>query len=164
MRASVCATPWMEESLSPRKARYAAMSATRRSFLLSTLGAVGASAIPGRTSAADEAGLLAAARKDGKVVVRQTADHLGRKGAGWGGGVGVLVGLAAPPLLAATVVGAKIRSTFRSTSSCASRPRSASVTFTNGAHSVTATLMFNDRDELVDFWSDDRPDSSSGTR
>ena len=40
--------------------------------------------------------------------------------------------------------------------------RSAAVTFTNGPHVVTATLLFNDRDELVDFWSDDRPDSSAG--
>ena len=40
--------------------------------------------------------------------------------------------------------------------------RSATVTFTNGPHVVTATLVFNDRDELVDFWSDDRPDSSTG--
>jgi Family of unknown function (DUF6544) len=41
--------------------------------------------------------------------------------------------------------------------------RSAAVTFTNGPRAVTATLVFNDRDELVDFWSDDRPDSSTGT-
>jgi len=41
--------------------------------------------------------------------------------------------------------------------------RSAAVTFTNGPHRVTATLVFNDRDELVDFWSDDRPDSSTGS-
>ncbi len=41
--------------------------------------------------------------------------------------------------------------------------RCAAVTFTNGPHVVTATLMFNDHDELVDFWSDDRPDSSTGT-
>ena len=41
--------------------------------------------------------------------------------------------------------------------------RSAVVTFTNGPHAVTATLVFDDRDELVDFWSDDRPDSSTGT-
>jgi hypothetical protein len=41
--------------------------------------------------------------------------------------------------------------------------RSAAVTFTNGRHVVSATLVFNDRDELVDFWSDDRPDSSTGT-
>lgn len=40
--------------------------------------------------------------------------------------------------------------------------RSAVVTFTNGPHRVAATLLFNERDELVDFWSDDRPDSSSG--
>jgi uncharacterized membrane protein len=40
------------------------------------------------------------------VTVQQTADHRGRKGVAWGGSVGVLVGLAAPPLLAATAVGA----------------------------------------------------------
>ena len=40
--------------------------------------------------------------------------------------------------------------------------RSAAVTFNNGPHSVTATLVFNDRDELIDFWSDDRPDASTG--
>jgi hypothetical protein len=40
--------------------------------------------------------------------------------------------------------------------------RSATVTFTNDPYVVTATLVFNDRDELVDFWSDDRPDSSTG--
>jgi len=40
--------------------------------------------------------------------------------------------------------------------------RTAAVTFTNGSHHVGATLVFNDRDELVDFWSDDRPESSSG--
>jgi len=43
---------------------------------------------------------------DGNVSVRQTGDHLGRKGAGWGGGVGVAVGLFAPPLLASAAVGA----------------------------------------------------------
>ncbi len=40
--------------------------------------------------------------------------------------------------------------------------RSAAVTFTNGPHHVAATLIFDERDDLVDFWSDDRPDSSSG--
>ncbi|HMK07818.1 MAG TPA: DUF1269 domain-containing protein, partial [Anaerolineales bacterium] len=44
--------------------------------------------------------------KDGTVTVSETADHLARKGAGFGGGVGVLVGLAAPPLLGAAVIGA----------------------------------------------------------
>ena len=43
---------------------------------------------------------------DGKVTVHQTGDHLGRKGLGWGGGVGLLVGLFSPPLLAATAAGA----------------------------------------------------------
>ena len=42
----------------------------------------------------------------GEVHVTDTGSHLGRKGAGWGGGVGVLVGLAAPPMLGAVVVGA----------------------------------------------------------
>ncbi len=44
--------------------------------------------------------------KDGKVTVSETGDHLGRKGMGWGGGAGVLVGLAAPPMLASVAVGA----------------------------------------------------------
>ena len=43
---------------------------------------------------------------DGNVTVANTGDHVGRKGAGWGGGVGVLVGLFAPPLLASVAVGA----------------------------------------------------------
>jgi uncharacterized membrane protein len=43
---------------------------------------------------------------DGQVTVTETGDHLGRKGAKVGGGVGLVVGLLAPPLLAATVVGA----------------------------------------------------------
>ena len=43
---------------------------------------------------------------DGNVSVRQTGDHLGRKGAGWGGGVGLVVGLFSPPLLASIAVGA----------------------------------------------------------
>src|SRR3954453_8856695 len=43
---------------------------------------------------------------DGEVHVIETGDHLGRKGAKLGGGAGVVVGLRAPPLLAATAVGA----------------------------------------------------------
>ena len=43
---------------------------------------------------------------DGKVSVTQTGDHMGRKGMGWGGGVGLVVGLFSPPLLASIVVGA----------------------------------------------------------
>jgi arylsulfatase len=53
-----------------------------------------------------EGAILVTHDTDGNVVVQQTGDHLGRKGLGIGGGVGFLVGLAAPPLLAATVVGA----------------------------------------------------------
>ena len=52
-------------------------------------------------------GMILVAKDDsGKVIVRETGDHLGRKGMGYGGGVGVLVGMAAPPLLAAAIVGA----------------------------------------------------------
>jgi hypothetical protein len=40
--------------------------------------------------------------------------------------------------------------------------RSAAVELANGPHRVSATLVFDERDDLVDFWSDDRPDSSSG--
>src|SRR3954469_17961886 len=43
---------------------------------------------------------------DGEVHVTETGDHLGRKGAKLGGGAGLAVGLFAPPLLAATAVGA----------------------------------------------------------
>jgi len=45
---------------------------------------------------------------DGEVQVEETGDHLGRKGAKVGGGVGLVVGLFAPPLLAATAVGAAV--------------------------------------------------------
>jgi len=43
---------------------------------------------------------------DGEVQVTETGDHIGRKGAKLGGGVGLAVGLFAPPLLAAGAVGA----------------------------------------------------------
>ena len=43
---------------------------------------------------------------DGEVQVQETGDHLGRKGATVGGGAGLVIGLFAPPLLAATAVGA----------------------------------------------------------
>jgi uncharacterized membrane protein len=45
---------------------------------------------------------------DGTAAVKETGDHLGRKGLKIGGGVGLAVGLFAPPLLAATVVGAGV--------------------------------------------------------
>jgi arylsulfatase len=53
-----------------------------------------------------EGAILVTHSTDGSVNVQQTGDHLGRKGAGWGGGVGLAVGLAAPPLLASVAVGA----------------------------------------------------------
>ncbi|HEU6445857.1 MAG TPA: DUF1269 domain-containing protein, partial [Gaiellaceae bacterium] len=53
-----------------------------------------------------EAAILVTHDEDGTVHVQQTADHRGRKGVEWGGAVGLLVGLAAPPLLATTAVGA----------------------------------------------------------
>jgi uncharacterized membrane protein len=43
---------------------------------------------------------------DGEITVDETGDHLGRKGMKLGGGVGLAVGLLAPPLLASAVVGA----------------------------------------------------------
>jgi uncharacterized membrane protein len=45
---------------------------------------------------------------DGTPAVKETGDHLGRKGLEIGGGVGLAVGLFAPPLLAATVVGGAV--------------------------------------------------------
>jgi arylsulfatase len=53
-----------------------------------------------------EAAILITHAEDGTVTVQQTADHRGRKGVAWGGGVGLAVGLAAPPLLATTAAGA----------------------------------------------------------
>jgi uncharacterized membrane protein len=53
-----------------------------------------------------EGAILVTHDENGEVTVQQTSDHMGRTGAKWGAGVGFLVGLAAPPLLAATVVGA----------------------------------------------------------
>jgi uncharacterized membrane protein len=43
---------------------------------------------------------------NGKVRVQETGDHLGRRGAEAGAGAGLVIGLFAPPLLAATAVGA----------------------------------------------------------
>jgi arylsulfatase len=42
----------------------------------------------------------------GELSVTETGDHMGRKGLKKGGGVGLVIGLFAPPLLAATAVGA----------------------------------------------------------
>ena len=49
--------------------------------------------------------ILVAHDLDGDATVVDTGDHVGRKGAGWGAGVGVVVGLFAPPLLASAMVG-----------------------------------------------------------
>ena len=49
--------------------------------------------------------VLVAKDADGNATMIDTGDHLGRKGAGWGAGVGVAVGLFAPPLLASVVIG-----------------------------------------------------------
>jgi arylsulfatase len=49
---------------------------------------------------------LVAKDADGEVHVQETGDHLGRKGAEAGAGAGLVIGLFAPPLLAATAVGA----------------------------------------------------------
>ncbi len=50
---------------------------------------------------------------DGTTAVKETGDHLGRKGLEIGGGVGLVVGLFAPPLLAATVVGGAVGGVVR---------------------------------------------------
>ena len=55
-----------------------------------------------------EGAILVEKDESGGLLVSETGDHLGRRGAGWGGGVGVLVGLAAPPLLASVAVGAAV--------------------------------------------------------
>ena len=50
--------------------------------------------------------ILVAKNVGGQVRLCDTGDRLGRKGAGWGGGVGVVLGLFAPPMLASVLVGA----------------------------------------------------------
>jgi len=50
--------------------------------------------------------ILVGKNADGSPRVMDTGNHLGRRGAGWGGSVGVLVGLMAPPMLASVAVGA----------------------------------------------------------
>ena len=62
---------------------------------------------------------------DGEVHVTETGDHLGRKGVKAGGGVGLVVGLFAPPLLAATAVGAPPAAWRASSPSTGSRVASA---------------------------------------
>lgn len=52
-----------------------------------------------------EGAILVTQDEAGNVTVQQTGDHRGRKGAGWGGAAGFLVGLVAPPLLASLAVG-----------------------------------------------------------
>jgi uncharacterized membrane protein len=47
---------------------------------------------------------LVAVDTDGKASVKETGDHLGRKGLKIGAGVGLVVGLFSPPLLASMVV------------------------------------------------------------
>ena len=50
--------------------------------------------------------ILVAKDDDGNVTLSETGAHLGRRGAGWGDGVGAVVGLLAPPLLASVAIGA----------------------------------------------------------
>jgi len=50
--------------------------------------------------------ILVQRNEDGQIVVEETGDHIGRRGTGWGGGIGFLVGLAAPPMLASVAIGA----------------------------------------------------------
>ena len=62
--------------------------------------------------------------EDGEVRVTETGDHLGRRGLGWGGGVGAVVGLFSPPLLASAVVGAAQAAWRASSPGTVSRPAS----------------------------------------
>src|SRR4030095_4933786 len=45
---------------------------------------------------------------EGEVTVKEAGDHRGRRGVKAGAGVGLVIGLFAPPLLASTVVGAAV--------------------------------------------------------
>ena len=48
---------------------------------------------------------LVSVAPDGEITVQEAGDHLGRRGLKIGGGVGLVVGLLAPPLLASVAVG-----------------------------------------------------------
>jgi arylsulfatase A-like enzyme len=50
--------------------------------------------------------ILVGKDSEGQPRLMDTGNHLGRRGAGWGTGAGVLVGLFAPPMLGAVAVGA----------------------------------------------------------
>jgi uncharacterized membrane protein len=62
-------------------------------------------AVSAGTVTVEDAALVSRNEK-GKVKIHQTKDLSASRGGLWGGGIGLLVGLAAPPLLAATAVGA----------------------------------------------------------
>ena len=81
------------------------------------------SSVSRRTVAIDGA-ILVSHSLDGSVAVRQTGDNLGRKGLGWGGGVGLAVGLFAPPLLASVATGLWLAGWSGSSSIIGWRPRS----------------------------------------
>ena len=53
----------------------------------------------------DNAGFGQPSMFGGPIATPKTGDHLGRKGLEIGGGVGLVVGLLAPPLLASVVIG-----------------------------------------------------------
>ena len=52
--------------------------------------------------------VLVTKHASGEVEVLETGDHLGRKGLRLGAGVGLVIGLFSPPLLAATAVGGAV--------------------------------------------------------
>jgi arylsulfatase A-like enzyme/uncharacterized membrane protein len=56
--------------------------------------------------AAIEGAILVSRDEAGEVTVQQHGDDHGRKGLGWGAGVGLVVGLFSPPLVGSVVVGA----------------------------------------------------------
>lgn len=89
-----------EETLDVLVAGYQGLGAARRDFdVLCGL-------VKDKRVAAEYGVILVAKDADGKVTLADTGDHLGRRGGGWGTGVGVLVGLFAPPMLASAAVGA----------------------------------------------------------
>jgi arylsulfatase A-like enzyme/uncharacterized membrane protein len=55
-----------------------------------------------------EGAILVTHDEQGEVTVVQHGDNLGRKGLGWGAGVGLVVGLFAPPLLGSIVLGGAV--------------------------------------------------------
>lgn len=86
--------------------------------------------------------------ENGHVRVDQTADFLGRRGAGWGGGVGIVVGLLSPPMIASVVAegdGEGVEGTFARHKAETGMERGLAERLQPGTAAVVALVDHDDR-------------------